>query len=116
MRAFELRILDGFKSFSLAEGRGKAKARKGLWIKGHLSDVEVDYVYGMWAAWCKFVEEAEGYGAKIHKGTYGGFKTYIWLLKRFGLIVKVGEDEATKRRLFSRSYYTLNPEKIDSPY
>jgi len=83
---------------------------------GHLSDVEVDYVYGMWTAWCRFVEEAEDYGAKIPKGTYGGSRTYIWLLKKLGLIVKVGEDEAVKKGFFSRSYYTLNPEKIDSPY
>jgi len=116
LRAFEFRILEEFKTFSPAMGGGKAKPRKGLWIRGHLLDVDSDYVYGMWMGWCRFVDEAENYGAKIPKGTYGGFKTYIWLLKKLDLILKVGEEDGYKRGFFKRTYYTLNPAKVDSQF
>ena len=88
---------------------GRSIPRKGVWIRGHLQEVGRDYVYGMYKLWKRFLEEA---GLNIKPGTYQQFRTYIYVLKRLGLIYRVGSPSKSD---FTKNFYVLSPEKINSP-
>lgn len=114
LRPFERKILEDFKRFAFVEGRGgRSSPRKGRWIRGHLSEGE-DYLYGMWLKWKRFVGIARRLDVKLSVGEYGAFRTYCWLLKQEGLIVKVGSERGS-RGGFPRTYYGLVEENLDSP-
>ena len=110
LREFELRIIETFKSFQ----GGKAGPRKGVWIRGHL-EVE-DWVYGMWQRWQEFCHEAGELGAKIEPGSYTAFNTYVWLLKVHGLVFPTRRERGkSPRPKFIRTYYCVNPRRLDDP-
>lgn len=113
LRPFEKDIIKNFKTFSPTEGGGRSRSRKGVWIRGHLLDVGKDYVYGMWKTWKKFTEAARHEHAKIDGGSYSAFKTYIWLLKKLGLITLVDVSPG-KGYYFKRHYYAVVPGKVKS--
>ena len=108
LRPFEQNIVRQIRTRPESPGPGgRSISRKGVWIRGHLQDVGQDYPYNMWKRWRSFLEEA---GLKIKAGNYAAFRTYIWVLKRLGLIVRAGGSSAT----FTKKYYGLNPEKVNS--
>ena len=108
MRPFEREIVREIRTSPKRIGAGgRSIPRKGVWIRGHLQDVGRDYVYGMYKRWKSFLQET---GLNIKAGSYGQFRTYIYILKRLGLIVRVGEA----RGRFSKSYYALDPDKVNS--
>ena len=52
----------------------------------------MDYPHNMWKLWRSFVEEA---GLNTKAGTYQAFRTYIYVLRRLGLIHRVAGSPAT---------------------
>jgi len=114
LRPFELKIISDFKTFSPVVGGGQAIPRKGVWIRGHLIVVYEDYVYSMFKSWLRFVAEAWRRDARIKPGTYTSFKTYTWLLTKYGLIIPTRRERGKSPR-FLRQYYTYNPALLDDP-
>jgi len=113
LRGFELRIIKGFKSFP----GGKAGPRKGVWIRGHLLSYGEDFVYHMFQVWREFCKVAIlEFKAAIESGDYTAFKTYVWLLKKYDLIIPTRRERAksTKRR-FYRQYYGVNIGRLRDP-
>ena len=109
LRPFERDIVRRIRTHPRRRGGGgRSVSRKGLWIKNHLLEVGQDYVYSMHIRWKGFIEEA---GLNIKAGTYQSFRTYIYVLKRLGLIQRVGASTGR----FSKSYYSLDLEQVDSP-
>jgi len=109
LRPFEEEIVNKFKVFSWERGGGKAIPRKGVWIKQHLLDVNEDFVYGMWQHWTTFVRAAHEMKADIELGTYAAFRTYVYLLKKYGLIIPTRRERAkTTSTEFFRQYYRVN--------
>ena len=106
LRDFELEIIDYYKRF------GKGLPWKGLWIRGHLLDVKMMYVYSMYKSWRMFCDVAAEFGAKIKPGDYQSFRTYFHLLKQLGLVRVYLEFVREGRRVVA---YELVPEKIDDP-
>jgi len=116
LRPFEEEIVNKFKVFSWKHGGGKAIPRKGVWIKQHLLDVNEDFVYGMWQRWIAFVRVARDMKAEIELGTYAAFRTYIYLLKKYGLIVPTKRERArTTSPGFFRQYYRVNTRLLKDP-
>jgi len=128
LRPFEKEIIDSFKTFAPAEKRGgRATPRKGVWIRGHLLSQpnQEDFAYAMWKRWAQFTRLSDVLTAKIEVGTYGEFTTYLWLLKRLGLTLRVGSRTETRlpqHKFHSKSpalryqpvYYTVNPAELGS--
>jgi len=109
LRPFEAEIITEIRVHPERLGTGgRSVSRKGVWIRGHLQDVGRDYPYRMWKRWKSFLEDA---GLKIQAGTYQAFRTYIYVLRRFGLIRRAGGSPST----FGKKYYEINPQKINSP-
>ena len=109
LRPFELEILREIRTPPERPGPGgRSVSRKGVWIRGHLQDVGQDYPYNMWKLWREFLGEA---GLKMKAGSYQAFRTYIYILKRLGLIGRAGGSPST----FSKKYYELNREMVNSP-
>jgi len=109
LRPFELEIIKGIRTRPEGPGPGgRSVSRKGVWIRGHLQDVGRDYPYSMWKLWKSFLEEA---GLNIEAGRYQAFRTYIYILRKLGLIRRVGSSPS----IFGKRYYELDPEKINSP-
>jgi len=116
LRPFEEEIIDRFKTFDPTIGGGKSRPRKGIWIKQHLLDVDEDFIYSMWERFGKFVDLALIREAHIELGTYTAFRTYIYLLKKNGLIIPTKRERAkTTRREFFRQYYRVNPRLVEDP-
>lgn len=118
LRPFESEIIDNFKTFSVTAGGGKSRPRKGVWIKGHLLSVggNGDFVYSMWKRWTDFALAAHEMGAGIEFGTYTSFRTYIYLLKKYGLIIPTKRERAKTTTLqFQRQYYKVNPARLEDP-
>ena len=108
LRPFEANIVRQIRTPPETPGPGGCSvSRKGVWIRGHLQDVGRDYPYNMWKQWRSFLEEA---GLKIKAGKYQAFRTYIYVLRRLGLIRKAGGSPAT----FTKKYYALNPQMVNS--
>jgi len=103
LRSFEVDILNRFKTWGLLR-----TSPKGEWIRGHLLDVGEDYPYRMWKLYSKFCEVLGQ-----DPGTYQNFKTYIYLLKRLGLIYPV-RREVTNRG-FPKTFYAVVPSKELDP-
>ena len=111
MRPFELEIVREIRTPPRRPGAGgRSIPRKGVWIRGHLQDVGSDYVYRMYKRWRSLLEEA---GLNIKAGTYQQFRTYIYVLKQLGLVERVGGSPSS--RGFPKTYYALNPHKVNSP-
>jgi len=109
LRPFEAEIITGIRVRPERPGAGgRSVSRKGVWIRGHLQDVGRDYPYRMWKRWKSFLEDA---GLKIQAGNYQAFRTYIYVLRRFGLIRRAGGSPST----FGKKYYEINPQKTSSP-
>jgi len=116
LRDFEERIIDNFKTFDPTIGGGKSRSRKGLWVKGHLLDVGEDFIYAMWQRWDAFVIRAHEMEAHIESSSYAAFRTYIFLLKRYGLIIPTKRERAkSTSRLFFRQYYRVNIRLLEDP-
>lgn len=108
LRDFEREIVREIRTHPRRLGAGgRSKPRKGVWIRGHLRDVGRDYVYRMYKLWKAFLEDA---GLNIRAGNYQQFRTYIYVLKRLGLVRRMGRSPSPK------SYYSLNPDKLNSPF
>jgi len=105
LRTFEAELITRFKVFDPKVGGGKSLPRKGPWIRNHLLEVGADYPYGMFKRWSTFVDIAHENGARIPKGNYGSFLTYIWLLEINGLIRFVREAPGLKSQFHLRKYY-----------
>ena len=109
LRPFEIEIIREIRTPPRSVGAGgRSIPRKGVWIRGHLQDVGRDYVYGMYKRWRSF---PEGAGLNIKAGTYQQFRTYIYVLKQLGLVERVGGSPS---RGFAKTYYALNPDKVNS--
>jgi len=116
LRPFEEEIIDRFKTFDPTVGGGKSIPRKGTWIRGHLLDVGEDFIYSMWGRWSLFVGAALERDARIEEGTYTAFRTYVFLLKKYGLVVPTKRERAkTTSRLFFRQYYSVNTRRLEDP-
>lgn len=116
LRDFEEEIISRFKTFDPLVGGGKSQPRKGSWVKGHLLDVGEDYIYSMWQRWGLFVRRAVEMDAHIEVGTYTALRTYIFLLKRYGLIIPTKRERAkTTSRLFFRQYYRVDLRRLEDP-
>lgn len=118
LRPFESEIIENFKTFSITAGGGKSRPRKGVWIKGHLLDIggDGDFVYSMWQKWADFVLVAHGMDAKLEVGTYTSFRTYVYLLKKYGLVIPGKRERAkTTTVRFQRQYYKVNPMRLEDP-
>ena len=112
IRPFEVEILREIRTHPRRPGAGgRSKPRKGVWIRGHLQDVGRDYPYSMYKRWKSFMERS---GLNIKAGTYQQFRTYIYVLKRLGLIRRAGGSPSSRGN-FPRNYYSLIPDKISSP-
>jgi len=110
LRPFEIEILREIRtSPKRLQAGGGSTPRKGVWIRGHLEDVGRDYPYSMYKRWKSFIE---GSGLNIKTGNYAQFRTYIYVLKRLGLIHRI---ERTGGSPFSKNYYALIPDKLYSP-
>ena len=59
MRPFELDIVGEIRTRPERPGvEGRSVSRNGVWIRGHLQDVRMDYSHNMWKLWRSFLEEA----------------------------------------------------------
>jgi len=97
-------------------GGGKSRPRKGLWLKAHLLDVGEDFVYDMWRRWAAFVRVAHEREAHIELGTYTALRTYVFLLKKYGLVIPTRRERAkSTSRDFFRQYYRVNPRLLKDP-
>ena len=116
LRPFEEEIIDRFKTFDMTVGGGKSRPRKGVWIKQHLQDVGEDFIYDMWERWLAFVNIAHTREALIERGTYTALRTYIYLLKKYGLIIPTKRERAkTTNPQFFRQYYRVNTRLLEDP-
>ncbi|MFB0523166.1 MAG: hypothetical protein ACETV1_05325 [Candidatus Bathyarchaeia archaeon] len=116
LRPFEEEIIDRFKTFDITVGGGKSRPRKGIWIKQHLLDVGEDFIYSMWERWQSFTRIAHTREAEIESGTYGALRTYIYLLRKHGLLIPTKREQAkTTNPLFFRQYYQLNRRRLEDP-
>ena len=118
LKPFELEIISKFKTFSPIVGGGKSVPRKGVWVRSHLLEAgdKGDFVYSMWQRWSGFVVRAREREAFIEIGTYTAFRTYIYLLKKDGLITPTRRERAkTTRREFYRQYYRVNTRRLEDP-
>lgn len=116
LRDFEEKIIDDFKTFDPMIGGGKSRPRKGIWLKAHLLDVGEDFIYAMWHRWADFIRVAHEREAHIELGTYAALRTYVFLLKRYGLIIPTKRERAkSTSREFFRQYYRLNLRRLEDP-
>jgi len=112
LRPFELEIAMRMRTF------GKiATSPTGEWIKNHLLDVRMDWVYRMWRRYQRFIEIVRELGiARIPEPSYNSFKRYVQLLRKLGLITVI---EQRPTRYFPqgkpRTYYVVVREKLDDP-
>jgi len=112
IRPFEVEILREIRTHPRRTGAGgRSKPRKGVWIRGHLEDVGRDYPYRTYKRWKSFMERS---GLNIKAGTYQQFRTYIYVLRRLGLIEMAGGSPSSRGNL-SRNYYSLIADRISSP-
>jgi hypothetical protein len=115
LRDFELNIVKEFKTFTVKEGGGKSRPRKGVWIRGHLVDVGEDYVYGMFKRWLEFCKAALlEFHAELEPGDYTAFKTYMYLLRKYGLVLPT-RTERGKSTVILRIYYKVNRARLRDP-
>lgn len=118
LRPFESEIIDNFKTFSVTTGGGRSVSRKGVWVKNHLqaAGASGDFVYSMWERWAAFVQAARELDADLEVGTYTAFRTYVYLLKKYGLIIPVRRERAkTTVPQFQRQYYQVNLVRLKDP-
>jgi len=109
LRDFEINIATRFKA-----GGHAAVSPKAEWIKGHLLDVRSDYIYGMWKKYVSFSRAAlERFMVSIHLGTYSSFRTYVYLLRKLGLVLFDRVEKAEPE--IPRKYYRLNMRQLDDP-
>lgn len=92
-----------------------AVSPKSAWIKGFLAEKGEAYVKEMFTAWLQFVEKAKEYGVKIKAGNYQTMKQHVWLLNKLGLVIPVRREPSKRKGYFKRTYYSLNPAKVDDP-
>jgi len=88
---------------------------KAEWIRQHLLEKgrEGDFTYHMWKNYVTFYEAAKKLGVRIRPGPYTGFRTFMYVLRKHGLIEFV--REAPIRAYFDRRYYRIVPAKIKDP-
>jgi len=116
LRPFEIEIIRNFKTFSPITGGGKSRPRKGVWIRAHLQEVGEDHIYSMWKRWRSFAIAARFQDANLDIGTYASFRTYMFLLKKKGLVIPTRRERARTTRLeFRRQYYTVNTRTLRDP-
>lgn len=114
LRPFEEQIIDRFKTFDMTVGGGKSRPRKGVWIKQHLQDVGEDFIYSMWERWLVFTNIARTREAEIEPGTYTALRTYIYLLRKYGLIIPTRRERAKATNpQFFRQYYKVNTRRLN---
>jgi len=102
LRPFEAEIIEIFRV------HGTRASPKGWWIRDHLMDVGKDYVYSMWKRYVRFCEAAKRVATvTIHPGPYRSFRTYVYLLRRLGLLTLV--EEVKGPGIYSRRYYAITP-------
>jgi len=101
--AFEVRIIERF-----SRGGKFAASPKGEWIRGYLLTFKEGYAYEMWKEYRQFAAYLG-----INPGTYISFKTYMWILKRLGLIRLVRRERVV--RGFRKSIYAITPGMENSP-
>ena len=82
---------------------------KGEWIRCYLMERGPASIYDMWKAYQRFASILG-----IRPGTYNNFKTYIWILKRLGL-VRVVRRAPGSRGGFRKAYYAIVPGMEFSP-
>lgn len=103
LRPFEEAIADDFGH------SGHWAPRKGIWIKGHLLDKGENYSWHMWRCYQAFCAHT-----RIRPGTFRAFTTFMFTLRKLGLIEPTGRVEpGEKVPEFERVYYRVAPGKED---
>jgi hypothetical protein len=103
LRPFEADIAARFKTW------GKREASpKGEWIRGYLLTYGEGFSYEMWKEYTQFALLLG-----INPGTYTSFKTYIWILKKLGLVRVVRRERGVKG--FRKAFYAITPGMENSP-
>jgi len=92
-----------------------AASPKGRFIKGYLLEKGSAYVKEVWESWSDFVDRAETIDVHFKRGDYATMRTYLWLLKRLGLIRLVRKVPSIRKGYFERNVYAVNPRKVDDP-
>lgn len=103
LHEFELDIAARFAAMGTMGASPKAE-----WVRGYLMKFGRGSPYRMWREWREF---AELIGAR--PGTYASFATYMWILKRLGLVRVVRRERGA--RGFARAYYAIAPGMEGSP-
>lgn len=80
----------------------------GEFIREYLLEHGRAYVYEMWNAYRKKLEEMG-----VYWGSYDNFRRYIYMLKKLNLIRPVGTETALNPKLHERVYYELVPENVN---
>ena len=101
LRPFEEEIAADFRQF------GKAASPKGRWIQGYLLTYGRGNPYSMWKAYQQFAATLG-----INPGTYNSFKTYLWILKKLGLVRVVTR---VRGKGFGKTYYAIRRGMENSP-
>jgi len=109
LRDFEIDIARSFKLGGYAVVSPTA-----MWVRGHLLDVNSDYVYGMWKRYVDFKKlVSERLMVTIRQDSYSSFRTFIYLLRKLRLVLFDREEKA--RGYFRKKYYRLNRRRINDP-
>lgn len=101
---FEIEIKERF-----SRGGKFTASPKGEWIRGYLLTFKEGYAYEMWKEYKQFAAFLA-----INPGSYTSFKTYMWILKKLGLIKLVRRESVT--RGFKKSIYAITHGMENSPW
>lgn len=105
---YQREILDRVKHHWVTAG-----GVKGIFIRGLLLERGEATPSEIWREWESFCEKAHRMGVPIRKGTIHSLRTYLYNLKRAGLIIQAGEVKPIKGR-FPQPIYIPNLERIGS--
>jgi len=104
-----------FRDFELdialrVQSMGAVVPRTGIWIRGHLLDVESDYVWHMYRTYRTFARQVP-----YNPGKYQTFRNYFFVCKALGL-VEVDRKEDSAYVYIKKSpkvFYRLVEDKLD---
>lgn len=104
-RIFERELGD---EFTLA---GMGAAPLSSWIRGHLQDVDEDYLYRMWKRFSWFAAVAI---PEYDAGDYDDLRQHFWKLRQAGLVEVVREEENPVENRPDRRFYGVIEGAIES--
>jgi hypothetical protein len=78
------------------------KIRTSLLVRDYLLKVGKASIYETWKAVLKQLE-----GTKYLKPSYGNMRTFFYILRRLGLIRRVGVEKSSKRGYYDKTLYAI---------